>query len=285
MKTLKLVIPKGRLYDSVAGLLSECGVKIVDGERNYRPFSSDPEIEVKLMKPQNIPKLVELGSQDAAFTGLDWILETRAKVVELLDLEFDKVDLVAAIPERTNVKSLVRKKRVVVASEYENLAKSFLRKEGMDFVFMRTYGATEVFPPEDADLIVDNSATGTTLKQNGLKKIAVICSSSTRFVANRNALNDAWKKRKLNNLVTLMRSVLEARKRVFLEMNVSKKDLSRLVPVLPCMKSPTISPLYGEEGYAVKVAVLREEVPKLIPKIKALGARDILEFELKKVIP
>ena len=283
MKKLKLAIPKGRLYDSVVSLLSECGIQIKNGERNYRPYCSDPEIEVKILKPQNIPKLVELGKQDFAFTGRDWVVETRSKVIELLDLDCDKVDVIAAVPKGKTIEGL-GKKKVVVASEYEFLTRKFLNSIGVDFVFLRTFGATEAFPPEDADLIVDNSSTGTTLKQNRLKKISVLLSSSTRLIANEKSLKDSWKKTKIENLVVLLKSVLEARKRVLLEMNVSEKDFSRLVPALPCMKSPTIAPLYGGQGYAVKIAVLRKDVPKLIPKIKALGATDILEFELEKVI-
>ena len=283
MQKLKVAVPKGRIYEGVVKLLNDAGINLHVDERVYRPVVSDPEISVKIMKPQNIPKLIELGSHDVGFTGYDWVVETGADVVEVMDLKLDPVKIVAAVP-----KSLVNKdlhsRKIVVASEYENIAKAFLQKEKYDYVFLRTYGATEVFPPEDADMIIDNTATGRTLKENNLCVIAEIMESSTRFIANKKALEDPQKKEKIFEMKMLFQAVLDARERVILEMNVPKEKLEEIVKILPCMRSPTVAPLYGEQGYAVKVAVKRAEVRKLIPLLKKLGATDILEYELRKVV-
>ena len=149
---------------------------------------------------------------------------------------------------------------------------------------MRTYGATEVFPPDDADMIIDNTSSGRTLKKHKLKIIDTIMESSTRFIANKQSLKDKWKHEKINEMMTLFQSVLDARCRVMLEMNVPNDKFEKIIKMLPCMRSPTIAPLYGEQGYAVKIAVKKHDVVKLIPMLKKYGATDILEYEFKKVV-
>lgn len=280
---LKLLIPKGKIFPAVANLLLEAGLFLEVDDRAYYPRTGDPQIEAKLMKPQNIAQLVEIGSHDAGFTGYDWIVETGASVEEILDTGFDPVEIVSAAPTATS-KEQLRTRRLIVASEYENISRKYLEKEKFGYVFIRTYGATEAFPPQDADLIIDNTSTGKTLKENGLKIIDRILSSSTRFIANPPALQDPWKKEKIGELNMLFESVLNARERVMLEMNLPKDKLEEIVPVLPCMRAPTVSLLYDEKGYAVKVAVRKKEATKLIPLLKKMGATDILEYEIKKVI-
>jgi ATP phosphoribosyltransferase len=283
MKTLKIVIPKGRIFQNVVSLFNEAGFQLEIDDRGYTPWISDPEIEIKCMKPQNIAQLVELGSHDAGFTGFDWIAETSAKVSEILDLKFDPVRIVSAIPQNRTPADL-KKKKIVAASEYENISRRYLDRGGFDYLFLRTYGATEVFPPDDADMIIDNVSSGRTLKANGLKIVDTLMNSSTRLIANPAAASDSWKGEKISELATLFLAVLDARGRVMLEMNVPPEKLSQVVKKLPCMRSPTVSPLYREQGYAVKVAVKRTEVVKLIPMLKRMGATDILEYEIKKVV-
>jgi len=280
---LRVAIPKGSIYENVAELLVDAGINISKNERAYRPFVSDPELEIKILRPQNIPELIELGSHDGGFTGKDWIIESQAKVIEVLDLKLDPVKIVSAIPENMEEENL-RKKKIIVASEYERLTKDFLEKEGYRYKYLRTYGATEVFPPEDADMIIDNAATGNTLKEHKLKILKVIMKSTTRFIAGKETIKDAWKKNKIEELKTLFQAVLDARERVMLEMNVPKEKFDTIVKILPCMRSPTVAPLYGQKGFAVKVAVKKNEVIKLIPQLKRLGATDILEYEFKKVV-
>jgi len=283
LKRLKIVIPKGSIFEGVIRLFNDAGIYININERVYRPVVNDPELQIKILRPQNIPDLIEIGSHDAGFTGKDWVIESNADVIEIMDLKLNPVKIVSAIPEATEISPL-RKKRIIVASEYERLTRDFLKKEGFRYKFLRTYGATEVFPPEDADMIIDNTATGNTLREHKLKIYKVIMESTTRFIAGRQTLKDPWKRNKIEELRMLFQSVLDARERVMLEMNVPREKFDRIVNILPCMRSPTVAPLYGEKGFAVKIAVKRSEVVKLIPRLKKLGATDILEYEFRKVV-
>ncbi|MEB3287012.1 MAG: ATP phosphoribosyltransferase [Vampirovibrionales bacterium] len=288
-RKLKLVLPKGRLQEKVIALLSAVGVDLTFSSRSYRPLSSDPDIEVKLLKPQNIPSLVALGRHDAGFAGFDWVLENGLKdspdIVELLDLAYDKVRLIAAVPDTLAENDAWRKMKLVVATEYTRIAERYIAEKKLDAVLIKSFGATEALPPEDADLIVDNTSTGSTLAVNRLTIVDEILTSTTRFLASGEAMKDEWKKEKLSQLVMLMQSKLNANQKVLLEMNVSKDDFEKLVAQLPAMRSPTVSPLYGADGgFAVKVAVPTKEVSKLIPKLIARGARDVLEYRLEKII-
>jgi len=283
MNKLSMVIPKGRIFKKVVGLLNDASLGFEANDRLYVPHIGDPEIEGKIMKPQNIARLIELGSHDVGFTGFDWVVESGAEVVELMDLKFDPVKIVAAIPEAMNENKLMQRK-ILVASEYEKISSQFLTNKGYDYFLIRTFGATEAYPPEDADMIIDNISTGQTLKDHKLKIVDEIMTSSTRFIANAESLNETWKKEKIEELVMLFQSVLNAKDRVMLEMNVPAEKLDEIVNILPCMRAPTVAPLFEGQGYAVKSAVRKEETVKLIPQLKKIGATDILEFEFKKVI-
>ena len=281
--TLRLVIPKGRIYDKVSELLGECGVKLAGAERSYRPASSMPGIEVKLLKSQNIPPLLALNQHDIGFAGYDWVLEQNAEVTELLDLGFDPVRIVAAVPETSDIDEL-KSRRIIAVSEYEQLTRQFLQREGFNFTFVRSYGATEVFPPEDADLIVDNTATGATLLANRLKIIGTVLESSTRFIANPRALDNPQKRQVIENLLLLMKGVINGRSRVLLEMNCPEDRLEAIVNLLPAMRSPTVSRLYNESGFAVKAAIPTKDVATLVPRLICAGASDILETPIRKVV-
>ena len=280
---LKVIIPKGRMFNQAARLLEDAGIAVTANGRSYVPSLGDPEIEAKIMKPQNIARLVELGSHDIAFTGRDWVVETGARVEEIMDLGFDPVRLVAAVPCSTDPDGL-RGRRIVVASEYERISRAFLEERGYDYLFIRTHGATEAYPPQDADMIIDNTSTGHTLREHGLKILAEIMASSTLFIAGPAALENPWKRERIEELRMLFAAVLNARERVMLEMNVPPDKLEEIVRILPCMRSPTVAPLHKESGYSVKAAVRKGEVRRLIPMLKKSGASDILEYEFRKVI-
>ena len=282
-RKLRVVIAKGRIYKSVAQLLHDSGIDIHANERDYRPTVDNLDIEIKLMKPQNIPRLIELGSHDVGFTGKDWCVETDSDVHEVMDLGFDPVKIVVAVPEEIDLETL-RHRKIVVASEYEHIARTFLDSQGYDYVLLKTFGATEVFPPDDADMIIDNTSTGRTLKEHNLRIIHTVLTSSTRFISNKDTMHDPWKIERIQQMELLFQSTLTARRKVMLEMNVPKEQFDEAIRILPAMRSPTVSPLYGEAGYAVKVAVNKREVIHLIPKLKKLGVSDILEYELRKVI-
>ena len=284
MSKLRILIPKGRIFDNVSRLFAEAGFPVSLTDRTYRPALAADWLDVKIMKPQNVGELLELGSHDAGFTGIDWIRESGAEVEELMDLGFDRVRIVAAIPAGIDEAAL-KSKKIVVATEYMNIAESWLKAGLWQYRLLRTYGATEVFPPDDADMIIDNTSSGQTLRDNGLKIIDTLLESSTRFVASKAAMADREKRGRIEELVMLFKAVLDGRDRVMLEMNVPKERFQEIVSGLPAMRSPTIAPLYGDEGYAVKIAVRKQEVPEIIPRLKKAGATDIVEYDLRKVVP
>jgi ATP phosphoribosyltransferase len=276
------LIPKGRIFDNIALLFSSAGFPISLADRTYRPTLKVDWLDAKIMKPQNVGPLLELGRHDVGFTGLDWLEESRADVEKIMDLEFDKVRIVAAVPSA----SPLNKTNLTVATEYVNIADKWLSSQNYNYRILRTYGATEVFPPDDADMIIDNTSSGKTLKDNGLDIIATLLESSTYFVASKAALANPEKNARIQELAMLFKAVLDARDTVMLEMNVVESLFDELVAAIPCMRSPTVSPLYGEKGgFAVKSAVKKNEVPEIIPLLKKLGATDIVEYDLRKVVP
>ena len=284
MEKLRVLVPKGRIFDNVSRLFADAGFPLVMTDRTYRPRTGADWLDIKIMKPQNVGELLELGSHDVGFTGIDWIRESGADAEEVLNCGFDKVAIVAAVPAEKD-DAVLRKKTLVAATEYVNLAGKWLSEQGYTYRILRTYGATEVFPPDDADMIIDNTSTGQTLKDNGLRIVDTLLESSTRFFASKPAMADNGKRRRIEELVMLFQAVLDGRERVMLEMNFPKTAFEEIAASLPAMRSPTVSPLYGEKGYAVKIAVKKSEIPDLIPRLKKFGAGDIVEYDLRKVVP
>lgn len=281
---LHVVLPKGRMFERVCALLADAGLEVTVPERAYRPTCRDPRLRVKIMKAQNIPALIDHGSHDLGVTGLDWVEETGADVVVLLDLGFDPVRIVAAAPQGMDCAALAAVRPLRVATEYEALTRRWLAERGWNAHIIRSYGATEVFPPEDADLVVDNTATGTTLRENGLCIVDTLLRSTTRVVASHAAMADPARRQIIDEVLLLMQAVLDGRNRVLLEMNIPTDRLDALIDRLPAMKSPTVAELWGGQGYAVKAAVPRGDVARLLPELRRLGATDILETAIRKVI-
>jgi ATP phosphoribosyltransferase len=283
---LKLTLPNGRIQEKVVRLLEQIGISFSQTGRSYRPLCSDPLIQAKMLRAKNIPGLVALGRHDCGFAGKDWVYEQNADVVELLDLGFDPVRIVAAMPEDLVSAGGGFKlgRQLIVASEYERISRDFIEKEKIDAIYVHAYGATEALPPEDADIIIDNTSSGETLRQNRLSIVSELMKSSTRFICNQAALENPVKKKKLEEMTMLMKSTLQARHKVLLEMNVSDAVFETIVGMLPCMKAPTVSRLHNCDGYAVKIAVSTGEVPSLIPRLVEMGATDILEYKLEKIV-
>ncbi|HOP22520.1 MAG TPA: ATP phosphoribosyltransferase [Gammaproteobacteria bacterium] len=280
---IKLAIPKGKLQEEILKLLAEVGLTLQSNERNYRPLCSDPQFEIKLLKSQNIPKLVELGQHDIGFCGLDWIAEQKADVEILKPLGFDPVKIVACIPDNWDYDEL-KKRKIIVATEYKTLSEKFLSSNGFNYKLIRSYGATEVFPPEDADMIIDNTSTGTTIVANHLKIVDTLYESSTQFIANKNFFKNQEKMTIINDVLVLIDGVLNGRKMVLLEMNATESNIGEIVDLLPAMRSPTVSQLYNSSGFSVKAAVMRNQVKSLIPQLLKAGATDILETAIRKAI-
>jgi ATP phosphoribosyltransferase len=281
---LRLAVPKGRMYDGVVALLSEAGINVTQTARSYRPFTTLERCEVKILKPQNIVEMLHEGSRDLGFAGADWVAELDGNLVEVLDTELDPVRVVAAAPGEMLIEGELPDQPLVVASEYERLTRRWIADRGLDAHFVRSYGATEVFPPEDADLIVDNAATGSTLEANDLEVVDVLMRSSTRLYASPRAFDDPARRARIDDLTLLVRSVLEARRRVMVEVNIAEDRLPALLEVLPCMRRPTVSHLAGGDGYAVKAAVPRAELPSVVPRIKEAGGTDIVVTRLAQIV-
>ena len=279
-----LALPKGRMEQGVLALLADAGIRVTFGRRGYRPGLSLAGFETKILKPQNIVEMLHLGSRDVGFAGADWVAELSAEVVELLDTGLDPVAVVAAAAPEFADGGLARAP-FVVASEYQRLTRAWLERRGLRATFVHSYGATEVFPPEDADCIVDNMTTGETLKANGLVIVDELMRSSTRLYAHPQALEQPAKRERLETLVLLLRSVLDARERVMLEVNVAAECLEAVIDVLPSMREPTMAPLHGDQGFALKAAVPRKDLPRVIPAIKARGGTDIVVTALAQIVP
>ncbi len=281
---LKLALPKGSMEKSVMALLSEAGIQVRFGPRDYRPQISIEHVSTKILRPQNIVEMLHVGSRDLGFAGADWAAEVDARVEEVLDTGLDPVKVVAAAPKHI-INQGLNNRHLVVASEYQRLTQRWIQDRSLDATFLRTHGATEVYPPEDADCIVDNTATGSTLRANGLEVVDELMNSSTRLFANPQALKNPTKKEIIDRMVLLLGSVLESRRRVMLEVNVPGTCLESVIQALPCMRKPTISQLHGSDGYAVKAAVPRAELPRVIPEIKERGGTDIVVSNLAHIVP
>ncbi|MBO4726848.1 MAG: ATP phosphoribosyltransferase [Spirochaetaceae bacterium] len=290
MEKLKILLAKGRIYESVYELLNDVGISIYLPDRTYFPTTNQEDLAFQVVKPQITSILLAQNKADVGFSGKDWVYENGVQdsVEEIMDLGFDKVRIVAAIPESKDFDALL-KEPVTIATEYQALSKKWLDDNKLNGTIFRTWGTSEGFVQDNDDalaqILIDNTSTGSSLKANRLKIVATLMESSTRMYASKEAMKDPEKKQKIMELKMLFEAVLAARNRVMLEMNVTRARFEGLVRGLPSMKSPTISPLYGDDGYAIKIAVSKDEVPTLLPRLKELGATDILEYDLRKVLP
>ena len=279
MEKLKILLAKGRIYESVYELLNDVGISIHLPERTYFPSTNQDDLAFQVVKPQITSILLAQNKADLGFSGKDWVFENEVQdnVVEIMDLGFDPVKIVAAIPDSKDFDKLLSEP-LTIATEYQTLSKKWLGDKKIDGTIFRTWGTSEGFVQDNED------ATGSSLKANRLKIVDTLMESSTRMYASKAAWENPEKKQKILELKMLFEAVLAARSRVMLEMNVSKANFENLINGIPSMKSPTVSPLFGDNGYAVKIAVKKSEIPNLLPKLQALGATDILEYELRKVM-
>ncbi|MFT4976464.1 MAG: ATP phosphoribosyltransferase [Myxococcota bacterium] len=281
---LHLALPKGRMQDSVLSLLRDAGVSVRLGARTYRPTISLVSVDVKMLKPQNIVEMLDVGSRDLGFVGADLVAERGADLIEVFDTGLDPVRIVAAAPTPLAAGGLPQRS-LLIATEYERLARRWIEARGCGDRLVRSYGATEVFPPDDADMIIDNTATGATLVANDLQVIDTLMTSTTKLYASQAAWADSTRRARIGDLALILSSVLEARRRVMVEINVSSDDLDGLVGVLPCLRQPTVASLHNSAGFAVKAAVPRDALATLLPLIRARGGRDIVVSRIDQLVP
>ncbi|MBO4386203.1 MAG: ATP phosphoribosyltransferase [Treponema sp.] len=289
MEKLKILLAKGRIYESVYELLSDVGISIYLPDRTYFPITNQADLAFQVVKPQIVSNLLAGNKADVGFSGKDWVYENGVQdsVEEIMDLGFDGVRIVAAVPDTVDYEKLI-KSPVTIATEYQTLSRKWVEDKKIQGTIFRTWGTSEGFVQDTEDsiaqILIDNTSTGSSLHANHLKIVDTLMESSTRMYASKEALKDPEKKQKIMELKMLFQTVLNARNRVMLEMNVSKDKFDALVKGLPSMKSPTVSTLFGGDGYAIKIAVKKSEVPTLLPKLQSLGACDIVEYELRKVM-
>ena len=289
MDKLKILLAKGRIYESVYELLSDVGISIHLPDRTYFPTTNQEDLAFQVVKPQIVSLLLANNKADMGFSGKDWVYENGCQddVVEIMDLGFDPVRIVAAIPEARDFDKLL-KSPVTIATEYQALSRKWVEDKKIDGTIFRTWGTSEGFVQDNEDsiaqILIDNTSTGSSLKANRLKIVDTLMESSTRMYASKTAMADPAKKQKIMELKMLFETVLNARSRVMLEMNSAEDKFDTLIKGIPSMKSPTVSPLFGGNGYAIKIAVKKSEVPTLLPKLQSLGATDIVEYELRKVM-
>jgi ATP phosphoribosyltransferase len=315
MAKVKFAIPAGSLSKATFEIFQRSGYKVSGQERTYRPTINDPKIELKILRPQEIPFFVSEGLQDIGITGEDWIRETRADVEILQNLEYGKIRLVVAVPEKLseigamseimdNVWSKGRNFRV--STEYLNIASEYIKsnpsykkrfgdadpiivtpwwRKGDNpraKVFL-SFGATEAKPPENSDCIIDVTETGTTLEANNLKIIETVMTSSAVLIANTKALEDSEKREKIYDIVSLLKGVVDGSKRIHIFVNVRKSNLQKLLTELPALKNPTISPLADESWVSVNTVIEKDCLIELLPKIRKL-AQGLVVYEPRQVL-
>jgi ATP phosphoribosyltransferase len=317
MSKVKFAIPKGSLEEATFKILEKSWTKVNRKSRTYRVFLDDPQISVKMLRPQEIPNLVSEGLYDVGITGKDWIEETKANVESILDLEYGKIKLVIAIPEKYKFKNLdamitayAKKKKILrISSEYLTTASKFIKQlksykkfygskdpqiitpwvrlgTNKNVQIHLSFGATEAKPPDDVDAIMDVTETGTTLKQNQLKIVDTVLESNAYLVANKNSLKDKSKREKIFDIVTLMRGAVHGRKYLHIYLNVEEKNLKKLLKEVTSLKRPTVSPLSEKGWYGVNTVILKSDFHKLVPKLRRIAqglvvheTRQILELE------
>jgi ATP phosphoribosyltransferase len=288
-RRLRIGLPKGSLQETTLRLFGLAGWGVRVRERSYYPEIDDPEIECILIRAQEMARYVEHGAMDCGITGIDWVLESRAKVKELADLaapwpNYRSVRWLLAVKEGSPFKSVKDLRGRRIATEIVNLTGRYLKQHGVKAEVEFSSGATEVKPPLLADAIVDVSETGSSLRANNLRVLDVVLESTPRFIANREAFADEWKRRKMERLVLLLRAAIAAANRVGLMLNVRRDHLERVLQILPALATPTISALADERWVAVNTVIEERQVREMVPALREAGARGIVEYPLNKIV-
>jgi ATP phosphoribosyltransferase len=288
-KLIKLGIPAGSLQEATAELFKMAGYTIKFSSRSYYPEIDDAEIECMLIRAQEMARYVEQGVLDAGITGHDWVLENNSQVHEVCELMFSKVSRrpvrwVLCVPNDSPVKTVKDLQGKRIATEVVGLTKRYLEKNGVTANVEFSWGATEVKPPKLADAIVEVTETGSSLRANNLRIVEEVLQSTTRFIANESAWNDSWKREKLQSIALMLQSCLAAEGKVGLMMNVRRADLVAVIRELPALQKPTVSSLSDPDWVDVNTIVDESFVRMIVPRLKAAGARGIVEYPINKII-
>jgi len=315
MVSVKFAIPKGSIEEATFGFIEQAWSSVHGRGRTYRVTVNDPEVHLKLLRPQEIPTYVHEGLYDVGITGKDWIRETNADVKTLLDLEYGRVKLIVAVPKTVMYDSLsdmikyfaTNGKTLRISSEYLTVSASHMKQnneykkhfgdadptvitpwgrtgKNEKIQILLSFGATEAKPPEDTDAIIDITETGTTLEQNNLKQIETIMESTAVLIANKQSLQDPKKKEKIYDILALLKGVVDGRKNLHIFVNVRKENLNELLKSLPALKRPTVSPLSEEGWYGVNSVISKDEFVRIIPTLRRL-AQGLVVHEPRQILP
>ena len=289
MEKLMLGIPKGSLEEATVDLFNKAGFKIQISSRSYYPAIDDPEIEGLLIRAQEMSRYVEKGIIDCGLTGYDWIRENDSDVYEAAELVYGKTGTsplrwVLAVPNDSPIKSVKDLEGKRIATEAVGMTNRYLEANNVSAKVEFSWGATEVKPPRLADAIVEITETGSSLKANNLRIVDTLCVSTTRFIANHEAMKSEFKRHKIENLAMLLKGVMLAKGKCGLMLNTRKSGLDGILKLLPALEKPTVSPLSDPEWVAVNTIVSEAAARELIPELKRAGAQGIVEFPLNKII-
>jgi len=286
---LRLGLPKGSLQEATLDKMAKAGFNVSVSSRSYIPYVDDEDLEIRLIRAQEISRYVEHGYLDCGITGHDWIQENGSKVHEVGEFQFSKITRqparwVLAVPENSPVRSVKDLKGKRIATEVVNLTKKYLRQHKVKAEVEFSWGATEVKAHELVDAIVEITETGSSLRANKLRIVDTLLTSTPRLIANHDAWKDKWKRQKIETLSMLLRGALEAESKVGLKMNIARKNLDKLLRTLPALRNPTISHLSQEGWVAVETVIDEHIVRELVPALKTAGAEGIIEYPLNKVV-
>jgi ATP phosphoribosyltransferase len=288
-RKLKFGLPKGSLQEATIQKMAKAGFNISVSSRSYAPYVDDDELEIRLIRAQEISRYVEHGYLDCGITGRDWIVENGSDVHEVGEFLFSKATRqparwVLCVPESSKIKSVKDLKGKRIATEVVNVTKKYLRQQGVKAEVEFSWGATEVKAHELVDAIVELTETGSSLRANKLRIVDTLLTSTPRLIANRATWKDSWKRKKIETLALLLQGALEAEAKVGLKMNIAEKNLANLLASLPALRNPTIASLSQKGWVAVETIIDEHVVRELIPKLKAAGAEGIIEYPLNKVV-
>ena len=289
MKKLVIGLPKGSLQESTYALFKKAGFSIKGGSRSYFPTIDDDEIEIRILRAQEMSRYVEHGMLDAGISGLDWIAANRSDVVDLCDMMYSKqskrpIRWVLAVPNDSPIKSVKDLEGKKIATEGVGIVERWLEENGVKAEVEFSWGATEVKVPDFVDAIVDITETGSSLRANNLKIIETLMESYTKFFCSQDAWADDWKRQKLEKIALLLKAALDADDKVLLKLNVESSNLDKVKALLPALHSPTVNKLTDDSWYAIETVVDESVVREIIPILKENGAEGIIEINLNKVV-
>lgn len=288
-KKLMLGLPKGSLEESTIRLFAKAGYQITKSSRSYRPSFDDPALDGRFLRAQEVSRYIENGYFDCGLTGQDWVKENGSDVVEICDLIYSRASnrksrWVLCVPEASEIKTVKDLEGKRIATEIVNTTNAFLKKNGVNADVEFSWGATEMKVPDLVDAIVDLTETGNSLRANKLRIVDTLLTTNTVFVANKEALKDPWKKKKIETIALLLTSALESASKVGLKLNIEVDKLDSILADLPSLRKPTINKLADEKWVAIDTIIDETIVREIIPELKSRGAEGIVEYPLNKVV-